>query len=492
MTPPSSGASPSEAASPPEPGAPVARRGTVPPPSTAVPPSLGIEDPYDHQARQEVIIPSYEGLRGPGVVGVVILLVMVAFVLAFFLWASFSALVVSIRTNGQVIPHSQVQTVENLEGGILAALLVDAGDVVIAGEVLARIDDTVISSSFRGDVIRYLANVAAVDRLSAEMEGRSSIRFSDDLATPTLVDAATALQIRDEEEAVFRRRTVEFRSTLSRMGAEVSRITEQLTGLEQQVRNLTEQRGLTQELLTISTAQAEKGLTSNTEVLKLRRQVSEINGKLGELDLRLKSLTGDLTATRARISEFRNQRLSRNQSDLQATRVERDALSENLNALGDRVRRREVRSPVNGIVQRLLITTIGGVLAPGEPIMEIVPVDDDLLIAARIRPSDRADLRAGMEAFVRITAYDASVYNSLPGLVERVSADTLFDANTGVNYFEMIVRVDESRITLEQLRETPIRPGMEAQIDVVTGERTILEYILKPVLKLRERALREP
>ena len=439
-----------------------------------------------------IINPDYDALTGPRRAAIVVILLMVGFVIIFVFWASFSKLVVSVRAVGQVIPHSQIQTVENLEGGILAELLANPGDLVVKNQILARIDDTVISSSLREDVIRYLANVATVDRLTAELRSRRRITFSSALTEPLLVSEGTAANIRNEALAIFQRRVAEYDSTLSRMQSEVDRIEEQIAGSQQQQDNLLEQRQFTAELLKIAEAQADQGLISNTEVLKLQRQIAEVTGKSGEQDLRLASLRGDLISSRARIVEYRNQRQSRNQSDLQTVRVERDALQQNLKALSDRVRRREVRSPVDGVVQRLLITTIGGVLQPGDPIMEIIPVDDDLLISARIRPSDRANLRSGMEAFVRITAYDASVYNALPGLVERISADTLKDPNTGASHYEIVIRVDEDRISARQLEETPIRPGMEAQIDVVTGDRTVLAYILKPLLKLRERALREP
>jgi adhesin transport system membrane fusion protein len=355
-------------------------------------------------------------------------------------WASWATLDEVVVGTGKIVPSSQVQVIQNLEGGILSELSVTEGQVVNKDEVLLRIDDTRFTSSYREAQVKRLSLLASIARLTAEAEGKQ-LSFPREVArqAPHLVRSETALH-------ASRRRALQ----------------ETVTGLRRS-------HELASKELAMSEPLVAKGAISEVEILRLRRQVNELQTQIDERLNRFRAEAGE--------------ELSRYAAEL-AT------LDESAVAMEDRVKRTVVRSPVRGIVKTLNFRTLGSVIQPGATILEVVPIEDTLLVEAQVRPDDIAFIHPGQPATVKVTAYDFSIYGSIPGTVELVSADSLMDEKKGVTYYKVLARTKTASLNYHG-KELPIIPGMTASVDILTGKKTVLDYLLKPVLKTRERAMRE-
>jgi membrane fusion protein, adhesin transport system len=388
---------------------------------------------YMSEARAAIV-------RDSNPLSVAVLYLTALFLIAAIYWAAHATLDEVAIGVGRVVPSSQVQVIQNLEGGILAQLSVAEGQVVEKNQALLRIDDTRFTSSYREAKVKRLSLLAAIARLSAEAEGREP-------AFPAEVQKGSPKLVSSETELYRTRRRA---------------LDETIEGLKRSLAFATQEMKMTEPLVA-------QGAMSEVELLRLRRQVNELN-----------------TA----IDERRNRFRATASEELTKTRNELNELSEASVAMADRVKRTLVRSPVRGVVKKLNVTTIGAVIQPGASILEIVPVEDTLLIETQIRPDDIAFIHPGQSATVKVTAYDYSIYGGLSGVVEQVSADSMIDEKKGVSYYKVMVKTDRASID-HQGKSLPIIPGMTASVDVLTGHKTVLDYLLKPVLKARERALRE-
>jgi adhesin transport system membrane fusion protein len=355
-------------------------------------------------------------------------------------WAAYATLDEVAIGTGRVIPSSQVQLIQNLEGGILAELAVTEGKLVEKDQVLLRIDDTRFTSTVREAQAKRLSLLASVARLTAEAKGGA-------LVFPEEVRREAPHLARNESELYASRRRA----------------------LNEAVAGLTRSHEFASRELAMSEPLVARGAISEVEVLRLRRQVNELQTGIDERRNRYRAEAGE--------------ELARHQAELAG-------LKESAVAMEDRVKRTVMRSPVRGIVKTVHITTLGAVIQPGASILEIVPLGDTLLIEAQVRPDDIAFIRPGQPATVKITAYDYSIYGGLPGRVEHVSADSTVDDKKGVSFYKVLVRTDTSNID-HHGKLLPIIPGMTASVDILTGKKTVLDYLLKPVLKARERAMRE-
>jgi adhesin transport system membrane fusion protein len=364
---------------------------------------------------------------------------------AFFLivavaWASWATLDEVVVGVGKIVPSSQVQVIQNLEGGILSELAVTEGQVVDKDQVLLRIDDTRFTSSYREAQVKRLSLLASVARLTAETQG-TQLSFPKEVvkAAPHLVRSETALH-------ASRRRAV-----------------------HETVAGLRRSHELASKELAMSEPLVAKGAISEVEILRLRRQVNELQTQINERLNRFSAEAGEELAKHS---------------------AELAGLDQSAVAMEDRVKRTVVRSPVRGIVKTLNFRTPGAVIQPGATMLEIVPIEDTLLVEAQVRPDDIAFIHPGQAATVKVTAYDFSVYGSLPATVELVSADTLADDKKGITYYRVLARTTSATLSYHG-KELPIIPGMTASVDILTGKKTVLDYLLKPVLKTRERAMRE-
>lgn len=381
-------------------------------------------------------------LRGDRVVGAnLLLLAIIGVFVAFIVWAARAEIDEVTKGAGKVIPSSSIQTIQNLEGGIVSEILVGEGTRVEKGEVLLRIDDTLSASSYRENLAKSQALEAALARLSAEANGEKEIRFPESLrqSRPDLIE---------RESALFEKREKE--------------ISEQSEIISRSLR-------LASDELTMTIPLVQKGIVSRVEQLRLEREVNELEGRLKEL------VGGTQQEAMEKFNEAKGQW---------------EELEEVLQGREDRVRRTQVRSPVAGTVNKLYMNTIGGVVQPGEPIVDIVPDNETLLVEAKIRPSDIAFLSPGQEATLKFSAYDFAIYGGLKGTVEHISADTIEDEIDQQHYYMIKIRNAEGKL-MKDGDELPIIPGMTVEVDVLTGRRTVLQYLLKPIHRMRFNALRE-
>jgi len=390
-----------------------------------------------------------------------LLFAMLALMVAGVVWAHFAVLDEVKRGAGRVIPSRQIQVVQSLEGGIVGALNVREGDTVQQNQVLARIDDTKFASELGEVRERRNAMAARVIRLEAETQGLAAPEFPDELkkAAPAAVQA---------EMSVFQTRA--------------KKLADDLDVLNQQERRLTDTLALLNREVDLTRKLYDQKVVPEIEWLRLTRQATDMKGQLAEVKARKSNATA---AFRAQADE-----------DLAKSRGDLAVLEQNIKSAQDRVRRADLKSPVYGIVNKINVTTIGAVVQPGASLMEIVPLEDTLLVEGRIRPQDIAFIRPGQDAVVKISAYDSNVFGSLKGRVERISADTIADERPGERgeknetFYRIMVRTGTNHLgTVEH--PLPIIPGMVATVEVLTGKKTVLDYLTKPARLLREEALRE-
>ena len=411
----------------------------------------------------------------------VIIWAVLLFVVVAIIWANFASLDEVTRGVGKVIPSSQVQVIQNLEGGIVSELKVREGEVVNKGDVLLRIDDTRFLSSLRENTQHYLSLKAKMARLRAEAEGTAFEPPADvNSKQPNLVE---------QERQLYESRQKELDATRAILQQQVTQRRQDIGGLDTQLVQNKRSYSLLNKELTMTRPLVSQGVMSEVELLRLERQANELQGQISTTRTSILREQSKLEEALQKLEEaeinFRNlARVELNEADTELRR-----LSETSLALEDRVDRTAVTAPVRGTIKQLLVNTIGGVVQPGMDLVEIVPLEDNLLVEAKIRPSDIAFLRPGLKTIVKITAYDFSIYGGLDAKVEQISADTITDEE-GDSFYMVRVRTDKSHLDTPK-GPLPIIPGMLTEVDVLTGKKTVLEYLLKPILRARERAMRE-
>lgn len=420
-------------------------------------------------------------VRGPRLSTSLLLFVIVGFIAAAVYWTSQATIPVIARGEGRVIPSSQIQVVQHLEGGILAEILVREGDVVKAGQTLLKVNDIQFESKFSEDYAKYLGLSAARDRLEAEVSGKKPSYSKEVLeGDPRLAES---------ENALYRARRSELGQSVAVLQQLVQQREQELVEIGARITQLDRSLQLAEEELAITEPMVAQGVTSRIELIRIERGVNDIRGTL---DAARKSIPRARAAQReaeGRIREKRASYLAQALGQLNDTKVRLNVLGESLTSMRDRVQRTDVRSPVDGTIKQLKINTVGGVIRPGMDLVEIVPAEDNLLIEARIRPADVGFLHPDQEVTVKITAYDYAIFGSLDGRLEQISADSIVDEK-GESFFEVRVRTDKNYLGDED-NPKKIIPGMVAQVDIMTGDRTVLDYLLKPILRARGMAFTE-
>jgi adhesin transport system membrane fusion protein len=420
-------------------------------------------------------------LQGPRAFAHWLLVVIAAFFVVFFAWASWATLEEVTRGAGRVIPSSHVQVVQNLEGGIVAAILVREGEIVEQGQVLLRIDNVRAASDLREGRKRYLALLGALARLRAEVE-ETGITFPPEVM-------AEAREVAQNERDLFNARQEALQSELAILRDQAEQREQELAELRTRLAQLTRSHALATEELKITEPLAASRVMPRLELLRLQRQVNDLEGEMETTRLAVPRIEAALREAHRRIEERVLSFRADAQRELNTVQAEASALAEGVTAAADRVNRTEVRSPMRGTIKQVLVSTVGGVIQPGEDLVEIVPLEDTLLVEARVRPADIAFLRPGQPAVVKVTAYDFSIYGGLDGVVEDISADTIADEQ-GESFYRIRVRTFDNAL-YRGAEPLPIIPGMTTQVDILTGEKTVMDYLLKPILRARERALRE-
>lgn len=401
------------------------------------------------------------------------------FFLTLIVWAALAQLDEVTRGEGKVIPSRQVQIIQSLDGGIVEDILVKEGQQVKAGDILLKIDPTRSVSSLNENRADYLSLQAKASRLRALAEGKP-------FEVPPDVQSQAPGNVEQERDLYEAKR--------SELEANIGIARQQLTQRSQELAEMKVRRDSASQSLDLTQAELDKtrplfktGAVSEVELLRLERDVARYKGERDSAKAQIPRIEAAMSEAQRKIQEvelnFRNQA----RTELSETAAKLSRLSEGSVALADRVKQSEIRSQVNGTVKQLLVNTVGGVVQPGKEVVEIVPSDDALLLEARVAPRDIAFLRPGQNALVKFTAYDFSIYGGLDAKLEHIGADTITDEKGNAFY---VVRVRTLTTELGK-QKLPIIPGMVAEVDILTGKKSILSYLLKPVLRAHATALTE-
>jgi len=402
-------------------------------------------------------------------------------IVAFMIWAGSAVLDEVTRGIGQAIPSQQVQVIQNLEGGILEAILVAEGQIVEKGDVLVRLDNTVASSHYRDAFAKSIEHMAAISRLTAQVN-KTDITFPQEVADHDPQITKEQLNIFEAYKNQLSLELKILRSEYNQKIQEIKEIKGKQTELNKSLKLAREQKKIAEPLM-------KKGLYSRVDFIKLDRDVVGLQGQINALKLSLPRLKNAAEEAQERMAQRRAEASSLAYEEISRRRIELNSLKQTIAAGQDRVTRKDVRSPVRGTVKQIIINTIGGVIKPGEPILEIVPLDDTLLFEVQIRPADIAFLYPGQKAKIKISAYDFSIYGGMEGVVEQISADTIIDER-GDSYYKVKLRTETNAI-LHHGTQLPIISGMTASVDILTGKKSVLDYLMKPILKASQNALRE-
>ncbi len=409
-----------------------------------------------------------------------ILLRTIGIVIALFImWAAVAQLDEVTRGESKVIPSRQVQILQSIDGGLVSEILVREGDVVQANQLLIKIDETRFVSSVKENRAQYLGLLARAARLKATSEGKPFV------PPPEVVKEAQ--EVVAQEFQLYEAKRAE-------MNAAVSIARQQLVQRQQELNEAQAKRAqaaqgyeLTSKELAVTKPLINSGAVSEVELLRLERDVSRYRGERDMASAQITRVQAAISEAQRKIEEvelnFRNDA----GKELSETNAKLSSLSEGSVALSDRVKQSSIRSPVKGTVKRLLVNTVGGVAQPGKDMIEIVPLEDALLLEARVLPRDIAFLRPGQPAIVKFTAYDFSIYGGLDGTLEHIGADTVTD-DKGNAFYTVRVRTNKPGFGDANL---PIIPGMVAEVDIITGKKSVLAYLLKPVLRAKNVAMTE-
>ncbi len=404
-----------------------------------------------------------------------------ALLLGALLWAGFAVLEEVTTGEGKAIPSSKVQVIQNLEGGIVSDIFVREGQVVDKGDTLLRLDDTRFMSSRSESEVDRLTLTAQVERLAAEAEGRS-------LTLPAEV-TSSAPQVAADEQALYESRQRRLASEQRTLNEQLRQKAQELAEFRSKQEQFRSSLALVQQELDMSAPLVSSGAVSPVEILRLKRNAVELRGSMNANTLAIPRAEAAISEIKSRVQESELAFRADAARELNEKRNDLARISASRIAIDDRMSRTTVVSPVRGIVKTLKVNTIGGVVQPGSDLLEIVPLEDNLLIEAKVRPQDVAFLHPGQKAMVKFSAYDYTLYGGLPARLELIGADTITDDKDN-SFYLIQVRTDSNHLGSDS-RPLLIIPGMIATVDIITGEKSVLDYLLKPVLKARAEALRE-
>lgn len=403
----------------------------------------------------------------------------VAAVFVLLVWANYAVLDEVTRGEGKVIPSRQVQVLQSLDGGMVSEILVKEGQTVKIGDLMLKVDPTRMVSSLRENRSQYLSLLAKAARLKALAEGS---RF---IPPPEVADEAA--EIVEQERSLYESRRAELDATLGVLRQQAAQRSQELISVRAKREQASQSFSLTARELEMTRPLAKSGAISDVELLRLERDVARYRGERDSANSDIPRLESAVAEAARKTQEieltFRN--IAR--SELSETNAKLSALLEGSSALEDRVKQTEIRSPVNGTIKQLKVNTVGGVVQPGKDLVEVVPSDDALLLEARVLPRDIAFLHPGQKALVKFTAYDFATYGGLEATLDHISADTVVDEK-GNAFFLVRVRTLSNSIGVQKF---PIIPGMVAEVDILTGKKSVLAYLMKPILRAQAKAMTE-
>jgi membrane fusion protein, adhesin transport system len=429
--------------------------------------------PYDWQQDAHKAFVEQQPLRARA-----LLYFLALVVVALVAWAAFAEIDEVTRGQGKVIPSRQVQVIQSQDGGVVTEILVREGDTVRQGQLMVSLDQTRSQSSFRENRSEYQALAVKATRLRAVVE-KTEFKPDPSLeeAVPAIVQQEMALYISSQAELDLEREIAEEQLLQRR---------EELTEITAREQQAARSLQLTERELSLTRPMVASGAVSEVEILRLEREVNQLSGERKQAAAQIKRIESSIHEAQSKVLEVELEFVNEVREELADTITRMNSLRETGAGLSDRVKQTEVRSPVNGTVKQLYYHTIGGVVMAGKEIIEVVPADDTLLLEVRIRPKDIAFLVPGQKALVKFTAYDFVVYGGLDGVVEHIGADTVMDEE-GNPFYEVLVRTHKSGLA----EDKPIIPGMTVEVDILTGKKTVLAYLMKPVLRAKQYAMTE-
>ncbi|WP_030539130.1 HlyD family type I secretion periplasmic adaptor subunit [Sphingobium sp. DC-2] len=396
---------------------------------------------------------------------------------AFLLWASLAPVDEVTHGQGRVIPSSKAQVIQSAEPATIEEILVRSGQKVGKGQLLVRLDDALLASELGQLQAETRSLTARAGRLEQEGTGTGAV-------------CATGGPECQQEQALAAVRQSALRSKQDALSAQVDQRRRELGEAQATIDSLTGSVQLARQRVGMLEPLAAKAIIPQTELLDARRDLVDAQGRLNAAQQQASRASAAIREAQAQLSEahyqFRQDALNE-RSQLEAKIA---VNSESLRGAKGRAQRAEIRSPVDGVVNDVQVTTIGGFVTAGQKIMQIVPIGDKLLVEARVKPNDIAFIKTGDRAVVKVTAYDFSIYGGLTGTVQQVSADSVYDEATREAYFTVVVETDRAWLG-SGTRKLPITPGMVCDVEILTGQKSVLAYLLKPIIKAREEALRE-
>lgn len=398
---------------------------------------------------------------------------------AFFVWASSTSIEEVTRANGKVIPTAQNQNVQHMEGGIISEILVHEGDVVKTGDVLVRVQNSFNLAEMQQIQVDLAAQTVRFARLDAEANGAA-------MFNPPAVEGDKYPELIASETALFARRQANLNEQLAIFDDQAKQ--QRLGLVERQTRlaNTKSAYDLMQQQVASLTTLVAQGAASRNTLLDRQSQLQDIHTQMDDLQFQIPQYESGLSELIRRRNEAELQFRADAENDRGDAQIKIAKLKETITAMTDRSARTNVTAPISGRINRLLVSTVGGVVQPGQTLLQIVPSDASVSIEAKVSPKDRGDIYPGLESVIKVSAYNYSVYGGLHGKIVEISPDALQDEN-GEPYFR--VRVEASTQSFGP--DHPVLPGMLAEVDVLTGRNTVLDYLLQPIRRISENALRQ-
>ncbi len=404
-----------------------------------------------------------------GIAGTVVLLV---------LWSAFATIDTVTRGQGKVIPSQQIQVLGSQDGGVIREIAVREGDIVAEGQLLLRLDETRSRATLGENRAELRGLTIKAARLTALVDGS--------VFEPSETMIAEAPEVVNQERQLFETRMAELEVETDIADQQLVQRREELRELRARETQLSRELDLADQELGVTRPMVASGAVAQVEILRLEREVNRAEGELKQTRAQISRVSAAIAEAEGALSSVRLAFVNAAREELTETLTRVNALERAAEGLSDRVRQTNLTAPVAGTINQLYYNTVGGVVLAGRDIIELVPLDDTLLLEVRIRPQDIGFMAPGQAANVKVTAYDFVVYGGLEGTVEQIGADTVLDED-GNAFYEVTVRTEAADFGPDK----PIIPGMTVEVDILTGQKTVLAYLMKPVLRARQRALSE-
>ena len=456
------------------------------PDNSSAEPSIPQKSRKERIAEQDIAYMSslsQAALEKPTVKSQMVVWVILLVAVWLIVWSNYAELDKIVRGEGKVVPSSQIQIIQNLEGGIIEELFIRSGDKVTKGQVLIKLDNTQFASSFDESELREAELTAKAQRLAAEAFNTPFV-ISKEVITDPLIQA-----LYDREHQLYLGRQKQLLTTDNILVEQLEQKKLELEDAYSQQKQLTRSLNLLKKEVSFMKPLVKQGIASQVDLLKLEREENEALSKLKGVQFSIPRIKSAISEARSKRDDAKETFANDAQEQMNQVLAEKEQLIKSKAALQDRVDRTDIKSPVNGTIKQMFVNTIGGVVQPGSDIVEIVPDDDSLVLETKILPADIGFIYPGLKAKVKFTAYDFAIYGGLDGSVVRISADTITDEE-GNSFYIARIKTDRNHLGTKD-KPLYLLPGMTSSVDIIVGKHTVLDYLLKPIIKAKDTALTE-